>query len=1090
MPHSRFMTRPFLVTIAVGVVAAWAPSQSDSEAFFEAKIRPLIAAKCASCHSEALGKRKGGLSLDRRSSILTGGETGAAAVAGDPEQSLLIKAVRYGDAYLQMPPTGKLSDAEIADLARWVKEGMVDPRESVSTAAESRPVAAFDADAAARAHWAFIPPADPRPPAVEGEAWCRTSFDRFIRAGLEAKGLEPAPEADRRTLIRRASFDLTGLPPTEAEIDAFLRDQDPNAYEKLLDRLLASPHFGERQARWWLDLARYADSNGLDENLAMANAWRYRDWVIRAFNEDLGYDRFLTYQLAGDLLPEPDDETELADRLIATGFLVLGPKMLAEQDKPKLVMDIVDEQIDVAGKAFLGLTISCARCHDHKFDPITARDYYALAGTLKSTSVLRDTAFVSRWREAELAKKARVEARQAHAKELTAGEKSLEVLRRAADEAVSAAWRGSFSTWLVQGARRAREVRVVEAESFARGNVVVDKNHWGRPETPIVRTGNGEQPQWAEYDLPADLSGRYEVLGRAAAEEERPVVVKLDGRDLAGDAFGKVTGSWHPEGQTWRRLGSVDLAAGPHVLRFERAGPSIPHIDAFALVPVAEVPGLPSDVLALAAAVFVKPAPHEAPLIALIAAAAVLPPETFEDGVATAAARLMASKELSPLLEGVLAAPAPRDLEELAARHQAALKAVELAWTKARAKKADVAKLDDPDLDGPRQLLFGKRSPFEPEGATRRQHLPAEKAAELAKSEARVDELRRTLPPPFETALAAREDKPVDLPVHVRGSHLSLEKEAVPRGVPAVLASFVKAPKPKPESSGRLELAAWLVQPDHPLTARVMANRIWRVLFGQGIVRSPSNFGRRGEPPTHPELLDHLAREFVRGGWSIKGLFRSVMLSAAYRQSARFDERGAAADPENLLLWRQNRRRLEAESMRDAILLVAGSLDRTMGGTLLKSGNGDYVTNDQSGNAANYDAPRRTIYLPVVRNALYDLFSTFDYPDAGMPIEQRSSTVDPNQALLLMNSPLSTEQAKAFARLILADEALDDAGRVARAWLRAYARPPRDDETRGALDFVKSQSTRLARLGDGAREAAWQSLCQALFASNEFLYVD
>jgi mono/diheme cytochrome c family protein len=388
-------------SLALLAAAGWAAQEKtpslnkatpQQAAFFETKVRPVLFANCFSCHGE--NAPKAGLRLDTAAGMVRGGARGAAVVPGDPGKSLLLKAIRHEGP--QMPPNRKLKDEEIAAIAQWVKDGAPWPEEKpVNTGKE------FVITEKQRQFWSFKSPVKPTPPAVKNAAWAKSPIDRFVLAGLEAKGLAPAPQADRRSLIRRAYFDLIGLPPTPEEVEAFVADKSPDAFGKVIDRLLADKHFGERWGRHWLDVARYADSNGLDENLAFGHAWKYRDYVIGAFNKDKPYDQFIAEQIAGDLLPS-DNPKVRDERITATGFLVLGPKVLAEQDKPKLVMDIVDEQIEVTSKAVMGLTVACARCHDHKFDPIATKDYYALAGIFKSTKSMANLGFVSRWNERQL----------------------------------------------------------------------------------------------------------------------------------------------------------------------------------------------------------------------------------------------------------------------------------------------------------------------------------------------------------------------------------------------------------------------------------------------------------------------------------------------------------------------------------------------------------------------------------------------------------------------------------------------------------------------------------------------------------------
>jgi hypothetical protein len=416
-----FMTANVLLACVAFVhnaAAADGEPTAAGVAFFENKVRPLLAERCYECHGTK--EQNSDLRLDTWEGIFKGGETGPAVVAGKPEQSLLITAVGYQAADLQMPPEKKLPAAEVAVLTEWVKMGAPHPNAGKAPIPVRKKVdqAAIDEG---RSFWAFQPPVDPEVPAVKNAAWPQSPLDHFVLAALEAKGLQPAPPADKRTLIRRATFDLIGLPPTPDEIDAFLSDDSPDAFAKVVDRLLDSPHYGERWARHWLDVARYADSNGLDENVAFGNAWRYRDYVVAAFNKDKPYDQFLLEQIAGDLLPAAENEDLAArhERLIATGFLSLGPKVLAEVDETKMEMDIVDEQIDTFGRAILGLTLGCTRCHDHKFDPLATEDYYALAGIFKSTLTMESFKKIGRWYENSLATPADLERKTAHEQQVT-----------------------------------------------------------------------------------------------------------------------------------------------------------------------------------------------------------------------------------------------------------------------------------------------------------------------------------------------------------------------------------------------------------------------------------------------------------------------------------------------------------------------------------------------------------------------------------------------------------------------------------------------------------------------------------------------
>ncbi|QDV35295.1 PSD1 and planctomycete cytochrome C domain-containing protein [Tautonia plasticadhaerens] len=797
--------------------AAPAAPQADQAAldFFEANVRPVLVEHCYSCHSAEAPRLRGDLALDTREGLLRGGALGPALVPGDPDASLLLEAVRYEDELLRMPPSGKLPDRVIEHLTRWVEMGAPDPRASDGPPADDPE--ADDASSRAEALWSFHPPTEPEVPRVDLETWPRSDLDRFVLARLEENGLSPAPEADRRTLIRRVSFDLTGLPPTPDEVAAFLDDDRPDAFARVVDRLLASPAYGERWGRHWLDLARYADSNGLDENVAHGHAWRYRDYVVDAFNRDVPYDRFVVEQLAGDLLPDPGPAPERHAQLIATGFLTLGPKVLAEPDQVKMKMDIVDEQLDTVGRTFLGLTIGCARCHDHKFDPITAADYYAMAGIFTSTTTMDSFETVAKWHENPIPTAEDLRLKEAH------------------------------------------DARVASKE--------------------------------AEIEAAAEAAN-----ARLVAE---------------GD-------------------------------------------EGFTL------------------------------------------PETPES---------LYSDEEKARLEALRA--------ELATLQESA-----------------------------------------PE-------LPA--------------------------AMGVAEGTAEDIPIHIRGSHLTLG-DLVPRRVPEQLAG-PEPPTIAPDRSGRLELARWIADEGHPLTARVMVNRIWRWHFGEGLVDTPDNFGALGGSPSHPMLLDWLALRFADEGWSIKSMHRLIMNSSTYRMGSDHDPRAAAVDPGNRLLWRSNVRRLESEAIRDALLAASGALDRAVGGSLLTVENRDYFFNHTSKDVTDYDSARRSLYLPVVRNHLYDLFQLFDSTDASVPDGDRATTTVAPQALFLMNSGLVLDVAGDLAADLLGRADLDDPARLRILYERAYGRPPSAEETDRALAYLDRLAGELDDAHDTTRLDAWQALCQVVLASDEFVYI-
>ncbi|MSR31407.1 MAG: DUF1553 domain-containing protein [Gemmataceae bacterium] len=920
----------------------WAQKDSAEIEHFEMRVRPLLINQCLKCHGEE--KSKGGLRLDSREGLLRGGNSGPAAKSGQPDQSLLLQAVRQVGE-LKMPPEGKLKGQEVADLTTWIKNGAPFPSGPMKTlkplplaraadllpnSAElapllegwyqassikseegnavanwpdssgkgknlsapsnqgplfvakskvnARPAVRFDGNAkltgfstvgppvspgsiflvvhlegnlgkpggqllawmqpsgkesskffvdgvlsspilenpllwqggvrgelaeillfnkalseservgieaylarkyalvlpgslrdtagsfskAEKEFWSFQPVKDRPLPAVRDASWAKTPIDRFILARLEEKNLKPSPAADRRTLVRRVYFDLTGLPATPDEIEKALQDKSPRWLESVVEGLLQSPHYGERWGRHWLDVVRYAETTANDANAVMRFAHRYRDYVVHSFNQDKPYGQFIVEQLAGDLLPDTTDISLKASRIIATGFLMLGPKALAETDKEQTRLDIVDEQIDVTTRAFLGLTVSCARCHDHKFDPVPTADYYGLAGIFRGTEPLMDE--------------------------------------------------------------------------------------------------NRNATMFQEWPL-------FQIAG------EKPFLV-----------------------------------------------------------------------------------------------------------------------------------------------------------------------------------------------------------------------------------MAPREGLPVNLQVHLRGNRFQLGALA-PRRLPQILAG-PEAPVLSSQS-GRLELAQWIASKGNPLTARVMVNRVWQHHFGTGLVATSDNFGKRGESPSHAELLDWLASRFLESGGSVKALHRLILSSSVYQQATRSNAAGETADPENRLLWRMNRRRLEAEILRDAMLAVSGKLDRTIGGNdsgeflyreaEIQDPKRGFAPNKVKGDHPFYNASlRRSLYLPVVRNMLPDVITVWDGADPYAVTAVRTETTVPSQALFLLNNPLVREQALQFGKLLLSEGKPDDTDRLRRACLRALGREPVAEETAQGLTFLKAYAAEAERLktpGDRLA-AAWQSFCQMLFCSNEFLYVE
>ncbi len=989
-----------LALLALLVTSAAAPAQSQELApedleHFESKIRPVLVERCYQCHGADPERIRAGLALVDAEGLRAGGDSGAVIVPGAPDDSLLVEVLRY-EGPIKMPPDGRLPAAVVADFERWITLGAPDPRatDTPVVAARSDSGGAYDFGPG-REHWAYRPMARAEPPAVANEAWVRGPVDRFILARLEADGLAPVAPATKRQLLRRITFDLTGLPPTPAEIGTFLADTRPDAYERVVDRLLASPRYGERWGRHWLDVARYADSNGLDENVAHRNAFRYRDWVIEAFNRDQPYDRFVQEQIAGDLLPGGTDEERFV-RLIATGFLTMGAKVLAEQDVDKMLIDIVDEQVNVVGRAFLAEPVGCARCHDHKFDPIPTADYYALAGIMRSTKTMGGEG--TRWVERPLVDEATVEAYEAAQKEVEAAQDAVDAVVEAQNEILRRPRRAVLAGYLLAA-----------EEAY---------------------------PGWSD-DEQANRVALSDVARIAERDELEAAVL-----------------------ERWVR----------------------------AFYRYREGPPVQGD------------APNPSVVFEIWDAYAAADPGTYEQVTNDLRALIASEKVLiAPLTRSLVRGPVPSSLEELAWRYAGLFAVIEIAWGEHLQRLGLKAEedLSPRDFRLPREQEELRRLVYGgglcilclPQTDEEEQY-PADVTADLVRLRAIVEEREAASPPRPPYAMSVEEDEIVDLPVHIRGSHLNLADTPQPRGFLRVTDHLVPPP-PIPEgASGRLELARWITHPEHPLTARVMANRIWHWHFGRGLVDTTSNFGTSGSAPTNVPLLDWLARRFIESGWSVKTLHREMVLSSTYRLSTDYSEANAAVDQGNLLHWRMNRRRLEVEPIRDALLQLAGTLDLTMGGRVEEYNPRGYVFSEGStfGRFDYYAAPRRSVYMPVVRNAIYDIFAGFDFGNASDSVGGRPSTVVPSQALLMMNSGFVETQAGAFAQRLLAMPARNSTERIQAAFVEAYGRPATVMEVEDSLAFL---SLMRSSAPNGEEETfAWSRLCHVIVGASEFIYLE
>jgi hypothetical protein len=1098
--------------ISIAALTAALPAQQPGPAdYFEKQIRPLLAENCYACHSGASNPVMGGLRLDGEEAFRKGGARGSLIDKENPEASLLLRAVRHDDPQLRMPPTHQMSGEAIGAIANWVRMG-------APWGADAREAGALDSGT----FWAFEPPADPDLPEVRNEEWVASPIDRFILAALEEKGLEPAPAAEKRDLIRRVTFDLVGLPPSPAEVQAFLRDDSPDALSRVVDRLLESPRYGERWGRHWLDIARYADSNGLDENLIYKNAYRYRDYVIAAFNKDKPYDQFINEQLAGDLLAEPPDLETQYERWTATGFLSLGAKMLAEDDPIKMQMDIVDEQLDTIGRAFMGLTIGCARCHDHKFDPIPTQDYYSLAGILKSSKTMEDFNVVATWHEHVLASKEDRAALEAHQEKIEAKSEEISEITRAENYKLVAAGREKVDAYLLAGSEALEDEAVTltpvrgedatpsddwivrDAASFDRGNVKREIKK-GEKNIPEVDTEDGaaeEQPYFAEFDIKAPAAGLYQVDFLDQEKGDGTTDIHINGVLMRSGLEPIQNRAASPDVGGWWATGIYPMKAGRNVLRLEHES-RFPYFKQILIAPnpLPEGSRVPRTHDQLSRQYDVNPGFLQQWIDRLRrsrgAAASVLygwhafgTDLALEDWASPAAKHF---EDCRPSDRLALAARYRDLFHEAAGQWQERYPGEDVDFGKRERYKSgdEEKKLDDPGLEALRKLLYEKYGPFRPPGDSR-QYFAESARAEITRIEKERQALTEATPEHPRAMGVTEGDDISDIAIHIRGSHWTLGDPA-PRRFLRVLSR--EEPEPiGPDRSGRLDLARWLTRDDHPLTSRVMVNRLWRWHFGRGIVATTDNFGKLGARPTNQPLLDWLAVRFIEAGWSIKQMHRLIMLSNTYRMSTAFNETAAAGDPENKLLWRMPRRRLEAESVRDAIMAVSGHLDLTMGNTLLsKYKPRQYISNTRQGGNVDYDRNIRAVYVPVVRSAMYDFFRSFDFADPSALNGNRGASVVAPQALFAMNGSVTLEHSRLWAERLLGRNDLSDPQRVSVAYEEALSRPPEPNETDRALTFIHE----IERTLEGPesdptkrRAKAWESFCRGLFGSSEFIYLD
>jgi hypothetical protein len=907
----------------------------EQEKFFEDKVRPILAASCLDCHGAK--NAESGLRLDSRQGALDGGDSGErAVVSGEPDRSLLVKAINHaGD--IHMPPDEKLTAEQIATLTDWIRQGLPWPAGSPSSLPQQ---SAADRAAHDRAtHWSYQPVQDPPLPEIRNlQSAIRNGIDAFVLSRLDSAGLTPSPEADRRTLIRRVTYDLVGLPPTPEEVEAFLADERPDAYERLVDRLLASPQHGERWGRHWLDVARYADTKGyaFAQERRYPYSYTYRDYVIRALNTDLPYDQFVVEQLAADRLPQTEDKAALA----ALGFLTTGRKFNNQHDD-------IDDQIDATTRGFLGLTVACARCHDHKYDAIPTEDYYSLYGVFASCSQPDELPLLAPPEQSAEYKKF---------------EEQLTKLRG-------------------------------EADKFA-----AEKHAEFLDQT---------RRQSADY------------LARVAAGTQNTLLAKLpflslDPKDLRPRMI-----------QRWQR--SLD----------EHATADHP-----VLGPWSELVKLPN--------------------------------ENFSERAAPILVRWQQTAEgcqpgqLNPMVKAALAADVPATRMDLARIYGKLFTEAYEAWQNAGANADALDKLSL-EVRQVADFLLGKDSPTDVDRGDVRQYLSRADRNKYTELKKKADSFQATSPLAPPRAMSVVDNpRPTDPRVLVRGKP-ERQGQHVPRQFLLIMTDGPR--QPFAEGSGRLELARKIVAEDNPLTRRVIANRLWMHHFGEPLVLSPSDFGVRSDPPTHPELLDWLSARLLDDGWSLKSLHRRMVSSATYRQASLDRPECRAADPENRLLWRANRRRLELEAVRDTLLALAGRLDGAMYGRPVELTKAPFPR-------------RRAVYGYIDRQDLPNLFRVFDIasPDSSTP--RRPRTTVPQQALFLMNSPFVVEQAQAVAASLPQGESIDDSERIATLYRTVLQRPPTSDEEAIGREFIASVQ------GGDLKLSAWEQYAQLLLLTNEVMYID
>ena len=1008
-----------IIVTAIGLLMSWSPCRGQSdEDYFESNVRPLLVKHCQECHGA--DKQEGSLRLDSAIGWRRGGDRGQAIQPGHPESSLFIKAVRYQDPDLQMPPAKQLPEESISVLEEWIKRGAVDPREESSASTKAMSLKE------AETFWSFQPL---DVPTLEQGNPPHHPIDQLIGEQLTKNNLTQVPLADRRTLIRRATFDLTGLPPTREEIALFLNDESDNAFETLIERLLASPAYGERWGRHWLDVARYADTAGDGSDYPVREAYKYRDWVIKAFNEDKPFDVFVQEQIAGDILAKNGPSNQYAERITATGFLAIGKRYGYKASPAYQYLDFADV-IDSIGRSMLGLSIGCARCHDHKYDPISANDYYALYGIMQSTT----WAFPG----------GEEQKRPAHFPALIP-EKEVILLEKKKEESLE-----SIDSEI---AKLQQQFESLSPDFLAGGKDL----------------GFELQSQGKPPGEPWVSSGPIEVTTKAQSP------------------FAHV----HPNGKVGVRLGSGQPTDGLRYV-FENglratAGKKMHFTVDFRTIALEEHPGafrfylgrgviqsLAVECSATSTEFAIRNGPNWETICHL-------EPETWYtlqitiDPAAKKYSGVIASKDELTVF----------DEKSTGTNWDGILDCFicdGFGFVEGAACSRDI------DNVGLQETAFP--APGTQQVAPRR--VGEEEQKLLMNLENQIDDLtnrRKKIAdsPTYPVVYGVTEGSPVNARLQQRGEPHRLGEE-IPRRNLEVLGG---EPILDDSTSGRLDLANWITQPSNPLTARVFVNRVWQWHFGEGIVTTPSDFGVRGARPTNPKLLDWLASQFVASGWSLKTLHRLIMTSKTYQLASKDQQANLAIDPNNRFQWRYSRRALDAESIRDGMLAVSGKLDRTIPTQHPFPPVETWGFTIHQPFHAVYDSDHRSVYLMVQRNRRHPYLALFDSADPNQSVAKRQPTTTPTQALFLMNSKFVQDQATQFAKRI-AGVPGDDRHRIIWAFETVHGQIPKESMVQDAIEFLHSYRLRLHQTESQNNQVidSWSALARVLLTSNQFLFIE